>query len=203
MKVGTKSVLFGAHCFFIHPFFVTLAWWRLFGFPFDPRLWVAFFVHDLGYIGKPNMDGPEGEEHVWFGAKIMHRLFDRRCWRKEYLHNTGTCKECNRWLHFCLYHSRFYAKKDNQHFSRLCVADKLAPALEPKWLYLTRVKWSGEVYEYMQKASKDGEEKYASMNINTETMDDWYETVMAYLKGWVEAHKDMREDKWTPERKAL
>jgi len=40
--------------------FVAWGWWTLYGFPFDPRLWVAFFVHDLGYIGKPNMDGPEG-----------------------------------------------------------------------------------------------------------------------------------------------
>ena len=48
MKVGTKSVLFGAHAFWLHPFFVAVAWTRLYGFPWDPRLWVAFFVHDLG-----------------------------------------------------------------------------------------------------------------------------------------------------------
>lgn len=77
MKVGTKSVLFGAHCFFLHPWFVALAWWKMYGFPFDPRLWVAFFVHDLGYIGKPNMDGPEGETHPKLGAAIM-RLFDMK-----------------------------------------------------------------------------------------------------------------------------
>ena len=77
MKVGTKSVLFGYHCFFIHPFFVALAWWKLYGFPWDIRLWVAFFVHDIGYWGKPNMDGPEGETHPIFGARIMERLFDR------------------------------------------------------------------------------------------------------------------------------
>lgn len=33
MKVGTKSVLFGAHCFFIHPVFVAIAWIKLFGWP--------------------------------------------------------------------------------------------------------------------------------------------------------------------------
>lgn len=61
MKVGTKSVLFGAHCFFIHPWFVALAWWRLYGFRgvedryvgrvslLNPRLWLCFFTHDLGY----------------------------------------------------------------------------------------------------------------------------------------------------------
>ena len=64
MRIGTKSILFGAHCFFLHPWFVALGWWKLYGFPFDPRLWVAFAVHDFGYIGKPNMDGKEGETHV-------------------------------------------------------------------------------------------------------------------------------------------
>ena len=77
MKIGTKSILFGAHQFLLHPLFVALAWWQLYGFPWDPRLWVAFFVHDLGYWGKPNMDGPEGEEHPLLGAAIMGRLFDR------------------------------------------------------------------------------------------------------------------------------
>lgn len=77
MTIGTKSVLYGAHCFFLHPWFVALAWWRLYGFPWDPRLWAAFCVHDLGYIGKPNMDGPEGETHPLFGARLMTRLFDR------------------------------------------------------------------------------------------------------------------------------
>lgn len=76
MKIGTKSILFGAHCWFIHPFFVAAAWSKLYGFPTDPRLWVAFFVHDLGYWGKPNIDGDEGERHVEFGAKLMS-WFDR------------------------------------------------------------------------------------------------------------------------------
>src|SRR5258708_5910867 len=76
MTIGTKSILFGAHQFLIHPWFVAAAWWKLYGFPFDPRLWVAFFVHDLGYWGKPNMDGAEGETHVELGANIMSALFD-------------------------------------------------------------------------------------------------------------------------------
>ena len=75
MKVGTKSVLFGAHCFLIHPFFVAAAWWKLYGFPWDPRCWAAFFLHDIGYLGKPNMDGIEGERHVLLGGRIMGCLF--------------------------------------------------------------------------------------------------------------------------------
>jgi hypothetical protein len=56
VKVGTKSILFGAHQFVLHPLILFVAWWQLYGFPADPRLWVAFVVHDLGYWGKPNMD---------------------------------------------------------------------------------------------------------------------------------------------------
>ena len=94
MRVGTKSVLFGAHCFFIHPFFVAFGWWALGQFPWDPRLWAAFFLHDLGYLFSPNMDGPEGEEHVHLGAKIMGLLFGD--W----------------WADFTLRHSRYWAKRN-------------------------------------------------------------------------------------------
>ena len=68
MKVGTKSVLFGAHSV-IHPFYVGLAWRKLFGIPWDPRLWLAFALHDIGYISSPNLEGPEGERHVELGAR--------------------------------------------------------------------------------------------------------------------------------------
>jgi hypothetical protein len=145
MEVGTKSVLFGAHCFFIHPIFVFIAWWKLYGFPFDPRLWVAFFVHDLGYWGKPNMDGAEGETHVEFGANVMSWLFDY--W---FTNSFGTRYHTRIWKNFSLYHSRFYAKKDGMKPSKLCYADKLAICLEPSWLYLPRVILSGEIKEYMK-----------------------------------------------------
>ena len=84
MRLGTRSVLFGAHCFFIHPWFVAAAWTRLYGFPTDLRLWLAFLVHDLGYMGKPNILGEEGEKHAEWGANVMHLLCDsvvieRRC----------------------------------------------------------------------------------------------------------------------------
>ena len=52
MTVGTKSVIFGVHAVLVHPFFVAWAWSRLYGFPWDPRLWLAFLVHDVGYLGK-------------------------------------------------------------------------------------------------------------------------------------------------------
>jgi hypothetical protein len=194
MRVGTKSILFGAHCFVLHPWFVVAAWWKLFGFPFDPRLWVAFGVHDLGYIGKPNMDGPEGETHVELGAQIMEFLFGKK------------------WGDFSRYHSRFYAKRDGVTPSRLCVADKLAIVLTPAWLYLPMARASGEIYEYMALAKKRnlaGEGKYVCMfvspelhyvcmNLGTSNQREWYADVQKYLLRWVQEHKDGREDTWTP-----
>lgn len=184
MKVGTKSILFGAHQFAIHPWFVALAWWKLYGFPFDPRLWVAFFVHDLGYFGKPNMDGPEGETHVELGAKIMS-VFGAE------------------WADFCRYHSRFYAKRDGANPSRLCIADKLAICLTPRWLYLPMVNWTGEIKEYLVLAAKrkyEGEpvNKYESMNLATHTQREWFDAMTSYLRRWVAEHKDGRPDSWTP-----
>jgi hypothetical protein len=181
MKVGTKSLLFGAHQFIIHPIFVFIAWWKLYGFPCDPRLLIAFIVHDLGYWGSPNMDGPEGDKHIELGAKICGKLFGHK------------------WHDFCLYHSRFASKRDNNPFSLLCVADKLSIVLEPAWLYLPRVKLSGEIKEYM-KLAKDG--KYYSMQVRTLVGErQWFDDMQKYLRGWVEEHKDGRDDTWTPKIK--
>ena len=183
MTVGTKSILFGAHCAVIHPWFVAAAWWRLFGFPWDPRLWVAFFVHDLGYFGKPNMDGPEGETHVELGAQVMTKLFGMT------------------WGNFSRYHSRFYAKRDGVTPSALCIADKLAITLTPAWLYLPMARVSGEIYEYMALAEKRnlaGEGKYVTMNLATNNQRAWYAGVQRYVAAWVEEHKDGRADGWTP-----
>jgi hypothetical protein len=190
MKVGTKSVLYGAHCFLIHPVFVFVAWWKLYGFPWDPRLWVAFFVHDLGYWGKPNMDGPEGEKHVEFGARVMNGLFDY--W---FLNGVDRQYQVKIWYYFCLYHSRFYAKRDKAKPSKLCMADKLAIALEPSWLYLPRVNWSGEIHEYMKDSrAREGKAPLSDQN-------EWFCRVQKYMKDYVIEHRDGRPDTWTPVRK--
>jgi len=188
MKIGTKSVLFGAHCFMIHWFFVAVAWWKLYGFPWDPRLWFAFFLHDLGYWGKPNMDGDEGECHPFFAAELMHRLFDRG--------------ESWHWYALCLYHSRFLAKRHCAPFSNLCVADKLSIVLTPAWLYLPMVRLTGEIREYMalaQARTKAGEPKYASARFTTSSQERWYFDVQEYLRRWVAEHRDGRKDTWTPD----
>lgn len=184
MKVGTRSVLYGVHCFLIHPVFVAYAWIKLYGFPWDVRIWLAFFVHDLGYWGKPNMDGPEGETHVELGARIMG-LFGKE------------------WADFSRYHSRFYAKKDGVLYSKLCVADKLSICVEPYWLYITRARLSGEIHEYMARAglkskfSAEPLNKYEHMMLATETRRAWFDAMTSYLRRWVVEHKSVKEDKWT------
>lgn len=77
MKIGTRSILFGAHQFILHPVCVALAWRKLYGsLPRDPRIWLAFIVHDWGYWGCPNMDGPEGKMHPWCAARWFTRWID-------------------------------------------------------------------------------------------------------------------------------
>lgn len=172
MTVGTRSVLYGAHCFFIHPFFVAWAWWKLYGFPLDPRLWVAFFVHDLGYLGKPNIDGPEGQDHVFLGAKILGWLFDFEalksgprwivgplndflwfCRERRIISGKSRFGSDGSWYCFSFYHSRSIAERYGVEPSRLCYADKLATCLEPRWLYMLRVRATGEVEEYVERFS--------------------------------------------------
>lgn len=190
MKIGTRSVLYGAHCFLLHPWFVARAWWILYGFPFDPRLWVAFWIHDLGYLGKPNMDGAEGELHPYWGAFVMGAFFGQR------------------WFEFTLSHSRYLAKKLGIQPSRLCIADKLAIALTPSWLYLPMVRATGEISEYMARAkqrSLSGESKHLSVTERSQMERDdaraWYAGLQSYMRRWVEEHKDGRDDAWTPVRR--
>lgn len=205
MKVGTKSVLIGAHFFLTHWLFVARGWFHLYGFSrvkvgeltvkeiegdllfpatykktvfaslLSWRLWVVFILHDLGYWGKPNMDGDEGEAHPEWA-----------------------CKKLNQWLgapwgEFALLHSRFYAKKQGKPVSALCYADKLAIAYEPAWFYLPRVRWTGEIEEYrsMAAANSGGEVKKSESEL------EWFHGVQAYVTKWVNEHKDGRDDTWT------
>lgn len=227
MRVGTKSVLFGAHCFFIHPWFVALAWWKLYGFPWDPRLWVAFFIHDLGYWGKPEMDGKEGERHPEWGAMMMFRLFDRTPQPRpgeaftmapgaSFLYWKGQGVVLGQWGNFALYHSRFYAKKFGARPSHLCIADKLAIALTPWWLYLPMVIATGEIREYVKLASDRRPDARSGLIATEDALaltDDfwgrwhlyraWYKDLEKYMREWVGEHRDGREDTWTPDtRKA-
>jgi hypothetical protein len=204
MKLGTKSVLYGVHAFWLHPFFVAVAWTRLYGFPWDPRLWIAFLVHDIGYVGKPNMDGEEGEMHPLVGARIMSWLFDSpkptHDWSHVGVPRAGRETEWfGRWGQFVLFHSRFLAKRSGFPYSRLCVADKLALAITPAWIYLPMARATGEIHEYMAQARHREEGNAAERRaVLSGRQRDWYRGVQAYVRRWVEEHKDGKRDEWTP-----
>lgn len=129
MRVGTKSVLLGVHQCLWHPITVYLAWVDLFGWP---KPWEIFciLIHDIGYIGKAEMDGPEGNKHPELGAKIAGALFGEKA-RLE-----------------CLGHSRSYAEAHGLKTSRLCWADKWSPMFDPTHWYWLRGTASGEISEY-------------------------------------------------------
>jgi hypothetical protein len=207
MKIGTKSVLFGAHFFLTHWLFVARGWYQLYGFRrvwigqrdvrddletyggqryenyyrkdvyaslWNPALWVAFMVHDLGYWGKPNMDGAEGERHPEWACGFMNEHFGEP------------------WGAFVLDHSRFYAKKHGRPLSPLCYADKLAIVMEPSWFYLPRVRLTGEIHEYKKMAGTNSQGK-----VTAESDEIWHKGVKDYCRKWVEEHKDGRLDAWT------
>jgi hypothetical protein len=171
MKLGTKSVLFGAHQFLIHPLCLALAWWRLYGFPWQWQVWLCFFVHDFGYIGCDNIDGEQGQRHPLLGAKIV-------------LWVTGSYH----WYQFCLFHSRHYAKQLGQPHSRLCVADKLAFCITPKWLYLTTCGWTGELTEYLENACPEHNPPmtlHEQWCMTRQVPDWWHYALRRYVIRWV------------------
>jgi len=129
LSTGTKSVLFGVHQFLWHPFTVYLAWRELYGNPSLQDL-VCILVHDLGYLGKSTMNGPDGIYHPELGATIAGFL----CGKSAALQ--------------CLGHSRAYASRFGFPLSKLCWADKLSPKFDPAPFYWIRASLSNELAEY-------------------------------------------------------
>ena len=183
MRVGTKSVIFGVHAVWIHPFFVAWAWYQLNGFPWDFRLWVAFFVHDAGYLFKRDMEGFDGQRHVLLGGRIMGWLFDAY------------------WRDFTCCHSRHWAKRAGKRYSKLCLADKLAFVLTPAWLYLPMARLSGELQEYMRVASGrqlcGNTTDFEHSLLDSRDSRVWLEGLKMYTRRWVEQHRNGTQDHWT------
>ena len=156
MRVGTKSLLFGGHQFIIHPIILFFCYWKLYGFPFDPRLWLCFIVHDWGYFGCKDMDGEDGKYHPIFGASIV-RIFCGKIWRI-----------------LCVTHSRKFVeilnKVSNVHnISKIGVADKLAIVYTPLWMYCRK-----ELDEYIFNEFSD--------NIPRDLPDGW--SLMSFPAIW-------------------
>ena len=169
MNVGTKSLLIGVHQFIWHPITVLLAWIELYGLPNWKEL-VCIIIHDLGYYGCSNMDGPEGEKHPEYAAYLAWKYLDE----KQDIYDAfsilstqipkGPVK--NSLWYLCLFHSRHYARSKNTEPSKLCWADKLSIKYDPWWFYLPRAWLSGELFEYRK--------LHASMGEDFKTHRDWY-----------------------------
>ncbi len=161
MRPGTRTLLFGVHQVVIHPCFVFAAWWWLYGFPHDPRLWSAFVVHDRGYWDQPNLDGSGGKRHPELGGRIMARLFGQR------------------WGDFIRLHSRHYARIEGLEISPLCIADKMAIYLMSPWMYLPLARMSGELWEYINLCNTSG-------FYEGQDPEEWNRRVREHFRQWVE-----------------
>ncbi len=133
MKIGTKSLLFGLHQFAVHPFFVGLAWVKLYHKLPNWKEAVCIVIHDWGYWQAADIDGEEGENHPFRPASWVHDYLDKGYdWR---------------YYELCFFHSRTMAKKWGEKVSPLCAADKLGSALTPVWLMVLMGKLSSELKE--------------------------------------------------------
>jgi hypothetical protein len=123
---------------------------------------VCIAIHDWGYWGKPNLDGPEGEQHPMWAARQVGKW-----WGADY---------------FCLvaYHSRFLARQDEQPLSPLCLPDKYGVALMPTWLWVVLVWLSGEHKEYRTAT------KYVLWLQQDQSLWTWFGDYKKRCKLWIE-----------------
>jgi len=153
--VGTRSLLLGGHQFVIHPVSVAIAWRRIYGhWPITLPYYVAFLVHDWGYWGCPDMDGPRGKEHPERGAQIMFRLFDPHCQEID-------SPDAISWYEWTGCHSRAWAKLFMRDPSTLAAPDKLATRQIPTLLLALLYALSGEWREYKTRWLEHTDPPYA------------------------------------------
>jgi len=162
VRAGTKSILFGGHQFILHPPFVVVAWVKLYKRLPSVKELFCIVIHDLGYWGKINIDGGEGELHPLWAARIAGRVFGH-----EY-------------FDFIAYHSRCLARRDGKTPSKLCLPDKMGVALMPTWLLVFLTSLSGEIKEYMTQS------KYERAVYNHGTPTEFFEDYKRMVEEWIE-----------------
>lgn len=164
ISVGTKSVLFGVHCFWWHWVTVALAWRFYHGaWPRCAAEWLAILCHDLGYCGCPEIDGDCGQTHparsasfVWNLGFIPYRV------REEA-------------VKLILGHSGHYARRWEIPLSDLYGPDKLSVLFDPNWFYLLRARASGEVWEFIENSPVKDEWSAKIFGDAPEVWLSWYQ----------------------------
>lgn len=197
MRIGTKSILFGAHAFWLHGWFVAAAWWRLYGFPKQLWLWVAFFVHDIGYWGKADMDGKEGESHPLVGAQL---LYNAEFYLVKFLKWQGVnARVTGSWGNEVLLHSRFWARQRGTLPSDLCRADKYSITLVPWWLYVPMTSFTGEIHEYANQAKHHSDMSRTHPNtawnsVTWSARKKWFLDLQAHMRNVVLQRRELLAD---------
>jgi hypothetical protein len=120
----------------VHPVLVVLAWRRVHRRWPDAAGLLAILLHDVGYWGCPNMDGPEGRNHPQWGAKIAG-LFSKRA------------------AALIRGHSSRYAAARGEPVSDLFLPDKVCVLFESRWFYLLRARLTGELREYLLNSPRE------------------------------------------------
>lgn len=153
-------MLFGVHQVFLHPVLVTRAWRRVHGrWPSGVAEWVAIVVHDWGYWGCADMDGPEGVKHPIKGAETAWKVL--RFLRQDRMQQTRAAL-------LVLGHSRSFSP---DRLSMLNAPDKVSIIYEWKWFYLLRAKLSGELAEFVKRSNDQ-----TGLN---RTASEWFDTYKA------------------------
>ncbi len=129
MRRGTATLLFGCHQFILHPIYVARAWRRLYGRP-GPGDLVAIIIHDWGYWGLKDVEGPEGLHHSRRPARVLRILGFKRLARQIEGHSGAWCNAAG------IERSWLYA------------ADKLGTAMMPSRLWARLARATGEIEEY-------------------------------------------------------
>lgn len=167
MNIGTRTVLFGIHQFLIHPYYVWRAWYIVYGERPSFRETICIILHDIGYLGKGDLNGEEGVFHPELGAFIAAQL-----WPKT-----------NSWeTNLILGHSRQYADMKGMKTSKLCLPDKLSILLYPEWLYIFLGRLSGEIAIYKEE-----------MGYNEITDEKWLAAIKVDISIW--AQKQSYDDR--------
>jgi hypothetical protein len=129
------------------------------------------------------MEGPEGQQHVVLGGRIIGWL----------------CGPY--WRDFVLCHSRHWAESVGKGYSRLCLADKFAFVLTPAWLYIPMARLSGELEEYMCVSSErqlGGRVNNFELSLlKSHNPQVWLEGLKLYTRRWIERHRDGGRDRRT------
>lgn len=99
------------------------------------------------------------------------------------------------WEDECLRHSRYWSRRMGLPISRLCLADKMAFALTPAWLYVPMARWTGELREYMMRSRQRqaGDNSFTSeeeMLVQSEVPEEWLQGLQSYTLRWVDRHRD-------------